>query len=594
MKRNNAFALTMALLIATLSAVARSHALGLAGSSASPSSETLNKAAEDYWQHSLKESISLRLRHGLPITELPEISLKKSESDAAFAKSLLDRIHGVKQEDLSHEELLTLQLLQWNLQDGIEGARFYWLSSILTPYSCPIPGVNQVFTTYRFKSKSDLGNYLTLLRQYPSFIKGISDKVRQQYSKDILLPQEEISLVLPFVSSFVKEPERSALYVDKKRLESIGKDADVQQFQREVAELIGRRVNPALKDLADFLSGDYQKKAPHTVGLSQYPDGMEYYRYLVRHHTTLEITPEEVHRIGVERVAALNSGLDKLQEQAGFKGSRAEFRHFLKTDARFFPKTPEEIGAKLQRFAELADSRVDMFFLKRPRAPYGVKRLDPAVEGAMTFGYYQIPTGGDPKGNYLFNGSNLSDRSLLNAGALALHELVPGHHFQLSLQSENEGLPSFRREAYYTAFNEGWGDYSAELGIEMGVYKDPYDMCGRAAMDLFISVRLVVDTGMNYMGWSRSRAVDYMRENEFEAETQINTESLRYSVDMPGQALAYKMGSLKILELREKASRALGSRFDIREFHNAVIGSGSLPLTILEKQIDWYIKRTKG
>jgi uncharacterized protein (DUF885 family) len=296
----------------------------------------------------------------------------------------------------------------------------------------------------------------------------------------------------------------------------------------------------------------------------------------------------------LERVAAINAKLDKIQASVGFKGSKDEFRAFLKTDQRFFPKTPEEVGARLQHFADLAETKVDSFFLRRPKAPYGVKRLDPAVEGAMTFGYYEMPTATDPRAYYRFNGSNLKDRSLLNAEALALHELIPGHHFQLNLQAENESLPSFRREGYYTAYNEGWGDYSAGLGVDMGLYQDPYDLCGGLAVDMFMSVRLVVDTAMNYLGWSRSRAMDYMRENAFEAETQIKTESLRYSVDMPGQALAYKMGSIKILELRERARKELGGKFDIRQFHEAVLTSGSLPLTVLEKQVDWYIKKTKG
>jgi uncharacterized protein (DUF885 family) len=341
------------------------------------------------------------------------------------------------------------------------------------------------------------------------------------------------------------------------------------------------------------MSGEYMKRAPDSVGLAQYAGGKEYYRYLVKHHTTLDISPEQVHQIGLKRVAELNSNLDKIQASVGFTGSKLEFRQFLRTDARFFPKTPEEIQARLQGFADMAAAKVDSFFLKRPRAGYGVKRLDPGVEASMTFGYYEMPTAADPHGYYRFNGSGLKDRSLLNAGALALHELIPGHHFQMNLQAENEALPSFRREAYYTAYNEGWGDYSAGLGVDMGVYTDPYDLCGRLAMDLFISVRLVVDTGMNYLGWSRSRAVDFMRENEFESDTQINTESLRYSADIPGQALAYKMGSLKLVELREKARQQLGSKFDIREFHDVVVGSGSLPLTVLEKEVDRYIKKAQ-
>ena len=212
----------------------------------------------------------------------------------------------------------------------------------------------------------------------------------------------------------------------------------------------------------------------------------------------------------------------------------------------------------------------------------------------MTYGYYQAPTASDPRGYYFYNGSRLKDRSLLNAAALVYHELVPGHHFQMSLQLENGDLPSFRRESRWTAYTEGWGEYASSLAGEMGMYDDPYDRAGRLMMDAFVSTRLVVDTGMNALGWTRARAVAYMKENTLESDGQIATEVLRYSCDIPGQALAYKMGSEKIRELREKAGRELGSAFDVRRFHDAVLGSGPLPLAVLERHIDWFIEAEKA
>src|SRR5262245_36284925 len=196
--------------------------------------------------------------------------------------------------------------------------------------------------------------------------------------------------------------------------------------------------------------------------------------------------------------------------------------------------------------------KIDSYFMKLPNAPYGVKRLDPGLEASMTFGYYQVPTKADPKGYYNYNGSDLKDRSLLDAGSLIYHELIPGHHFQLNLQSENEALPPFRREGGQTAYVEGWAEYSSDLAEQMGMYRDPYDLYGRLTADMFLTVRLVVDTGMNYMGWSQEKAMQYMKENTLLSETQIRSESLRYSTDIPGQALAYKMGSKKIQELRKE------------------------------------------
>ncbi len=240
------------------------------------------------------------------------------------------------------------------------------------------------------------------------------------------------------------------------------------------------------------------------------------------------------------------------------------------------------------------EPKIPEYFSRMPKAPYGVKRLDPALEGAMTFGYYQMPTPQSPEGDYMYNASRLPERSLLNAPALIAHELIPGHHFQLNLQRENTELPEWRRHLTdVTAYVEGWGEYSSALAGEMGLYDDPYDRAGRLAMEAFICSRLVVDTGMNLLGWSRERAIAYMRDNTFETDLQISTETLRYSCDIPGQALAYKMGARKFFELREKARNALGSKFDIRKFHEAVLGSGALPMDVLETKIDDWIAREK-
>jgi uncharacterized protein (DUF885 family) len=266
----------------------------------------------------------------------------------------------------------------------------------------------------------------------------------------------------------------------------------------------------------------------------------------------------------------------------------------LEKDPRFIPKTPEEIGDRLMSHVSRIEPKVDAFFVRRPKAPYGVKRLEPALEGAQTFGYYSPPTAAEPRGYYRYNASKLEERSLLGSAGLAYHELVPGHHFQIALAGENTDLPPFRREYFDTAYTEGWAEYAAYLAGDMGMYAEPYDRIGRLAMDLFISTRLVVDTGMNALGWSRERAMTFMKENTMSSETQIKTESLRYSADIPGQALGYKLGALKIRELRERAREKLGERFDIRRFHEAVLSSGVLPLSTLERHIDWFIDQEKS
>jgi uncharacterized protein (DUF885 family) len=367
-----------------------------------------------------------------------------------------------------------------------------------------------------------------------------------------------------------------------------------QAFQGQVLKTLETSVNPALEALAAVLdSPEYRKAAPERVGVGQYPGGQEAYRYLVRLHTSLEATPEEIHQRGLDEVARLNGRLEEIRAKAGFEGDLEAFRQFLKTNSRFFVKTPDEVAERLMASVHRIEPRIKDFFLHTPKAPYGVARLEPELEGSITYGYYRQPAPGRPEGDYMFNGSKLDERSMLPAAALIYHELIPGHHFQISLQLENGGLPGFRKNSYPTAYVEGWAMYSSGLAEEMGGYPDPYDLAGWIAQDLFLSSRLVVDTGMNALGWTREQAIDYMKRNTLESETQIGTETLRYAVDIPAQALAYKMGSGKIRELRARAERELGAKFDLRRFHDTVLGSGAMPMSVLEKHVDWWIGEEK-
>jgi len=555
---------------------------------ASQGSKILKDLGDDFFKQMKEENLELRLLLGLRIEKLPEITIQKARSDSAFAASILERLKEVKVEDLSHEELLSLKILEWETRNIVEGLNFFWLSFSITPYSSPLTVVRRVFLTYEFKEKADLGHYLNLLEQYPSLIIALQNKLQEQYNKNIILPKEEFSLVVPFLSSFMKEGDQSLFYVKDDRLERI-EDSEKKEFQGTLIRIIDSKINPAMKNLIDFIRGDYLKKAPDQVGQWQYLGGKEYYEYLIGVQTTLNLSPEEIHQIGLEEVQKINARVEEIRKSLGFKGTMAEFRTYLRSDPRFFPKTPEEIGNKLTSFVTEMSQKIDLFFLKKPRAPYGVKRLAPELEKSMTFGYYEPPSNFEPKGIYYFNGSQLDERSLLWAASLIYHELIPGHHFHFALQLENKALPDFRRHSFHTAFNEGWAEYAAWLGLEMGLYQDPYDLCGAFMKDLFLSSRLVVDTGMNYLKWPRLEATKYMRENLIESETQIESETLRYSVDMPAQALGYKLGSLKMFELRERAEKALGDKFDVRQFHDILLGSGSLPLPILEEHVKWYI-----
>lgn len=558
------------------------------------SAAILKKAGDDFWTWMQKENLGLRVRLGLPVDSLPDFSQKRVDANAAFGRGLLARLDKASEAELNHEEQLSLLVLREEARELVEEPGYYWLVFPCMPYSSPIRIVNPFLSGYRIREAADADRYVRLLGQYAGMLAAMEKKLRAQASRGILIPKEEIPQVTAVISAAAAAPDQSLFRVSPARLTGLP-EGEREDLARRVSDAIVNRVRPAVKSLVEYLNGEYKAKAPEAVGLAQYPGGKDYYAHLVRARTTLPVTPEDVHKIGLAEVDKLNSLLDLVRQKLDFKGSRDEFLRFLKTDPRFFAKTPDEVGERLMAAQGRILGKVPTLFGKVPKAPYGVKRLESELEGALTFGYYQMPTAADPKGYYKYNGTNLDKRSLLGAGSLISHELVPGHHFQLNLQSENESLPRWRRDGIgYTAFIEGWGEYSSALAGEMGMYEDSYDLAGRILFDMFLTSRLVVDTGMNTLGWSRAKAMDYLRNNTDRSDSEIDTETLRYSCDMPGQALAYKMGSRKLWELRDRAQKALGARFDIRRYHDAILGSGALPLEVLEKHVDWFIAQERA
>ena len=499
----------------------------------------LQEIADDVWQHWIERDISLREKFGLPIEHLPDVTFAEAEREAAFAHTIVRRLDALG--PIPGDTALTAEILRWNCQCAIDDVALFWYRFPVTPYRTPL------FAVYNVMSRmKDAGH---LRDEMPRFVDDIAGILLEQERRGIRVPRDEIPTVRAMLSD------------------------------------LARSLSPAIQRLADHFDDAYAAQAPANVGISQYPGGGEAYRAFVRQETTTELTPEEIHELGVREIARIGNELDAIRQELGFGGSLADFRRFLKTAPRFFVETPEELAALLISHVRRIEPHIPKFFARTPKAPYGVKRDAPAFESGATFGYYQPPTAAEPVGTYVFNGSRLGKRNLISAAALIAHELVPGHHFQIARQEENEALPMIRRESSTNAYAEGWGEYAAWLGTEMGIYDDPYDRAGRLLMDALLSARLVVDTGMNAFGWTRQRASDYLREQTMLSDTEIATETLRYAVDIPAQALAYKIGSLKMIELRALAERELGPRFDVREFHEWIIGSGALPLTLLEEHV---------
>ena len=347
---------------------------------------------------------------------------------------------------------------------------------------------------------------------------------------------------------------------------------------------------PAYREFLAFMVGEYMPKARATVGVSELSGGKEFYASRVRHFTTLDKTPEEIHTLGLEEVRRIRGEMETVIRQSGITGSFDEFLKFLRTDPRFYAKTPEELLRHAAWIAKEIDGKLPSLFGRLPRQPYGVEPVPAEIAPKYTGGRY-VPASLDGKraGTYWVNTYALESRPLYVLESLTLHEAVPGHHLQMALAKEMADLPSFRRYLYIDAFGEGWGLYSERLGLEMGLYADPYSNFGRLTYEMWRACRLVVDTGLHAKGWTRQQAIDYLASNTALSLHECTTETDRY-IAWPAQALAYKMGELKIRELRKKAEKSLGPRFDVRAFHDRLLSGGTVTLPILEARIDSFLR----
>jgi uncharacterized protein (DUF885 family) len=512
---------------------------------------------------------------------------REVQADAVWADAFLARLHRIDQTALSHQEWLTYATLDYDASLVKDFAPFFWLSIPITPYGSPLRTIGATFGAMPLDSDAHRQAYLDALNALPVTFASYEARLRSQAQRGIELPAAEIPLVLSFIRGFSVPAASNPFMVSETRLSSV-EPAVRDRFLAQVRDTIAAVVAPSVERLADYVDGAYRAHASAQVGISQYPGGREYYAFLIRRHVGLDLTPAQIHQIGLDEVERLEKALDQVRRDAGFTGTLVEFHEYLRTDPRFRARSADDIGRRMMAAIRRIEPKVDAYFPVRPKAPYGVRELDPQLAASMTYGYYQVPTRADPSGYYMFNGTHPEDRSILMAEATIYHELVPGHHFQIALQQENTSLTPYRKNAFPTAFIEGWGEYASDLAGEMGMYADPYQRAGRLAMDLFVSSRLVVDTGMNALGWPREKAIAFMRQHTFESDLQLDTETLRYSSDIPGQALAYKLGARHIHELRDRLASEQGASFDLRAFHGYLLASGAMPLPVLDGHIACY------
>jgi uncharacterized protein (DUF885 family) len=395
------------------------------------------------------------------------------------------------------------------------------------------------------------------------------------------------------ITTFIKDdPEQSSFYTPFKENKANLDKAEFASLQQQAKNIIQAKVIPAYQDYKTFFTQEYAPAARNEIGVSSTQNGEAFYANRAKHYTTTEMSAKEIHQLGLKEVKRIRAEMQIIIEQVGFEGGFAKFVEFLRTDPQFYAKTPEELLKEASFISKKIDAQLPKLFHTLPRTPYGVAPVPASIAPKYTTGRYVGPSRDDQPGYYWVNTYGLDKRPLYVLEALTLHEAVPGHHLQISLNSELENLPSYRQNAYISAFGEGWGLYSEWLGLEVGFYQDPYSNFGRLTYEMWRAARLVVDTGMHMFGWSREQAMNFMKDNTALSLHNVKTETDRY-ISWPAQALSYKIGELTIKRLRKEAEESLGDKFDVREFHHQILKNGSVPLSILEQQIALYIAETK-
>ena len=526
---------------------------------------------------------------------LPDSSPAAEAKRLAAYKAVQKQVAAIDPAGLSEKDRLTRELLLWTLNGKIEAAAFDE-----SRFAFSSDGGFDTSLLYRadgarLANEADARKWIALLGQIPAYYETGIANARRGVATGFVQPVPTAQGVLARAKRAVETPLASdPLLEPLRKLPGSLPEATRAALLKDGEAAITGKVLPARKAFATFMAEEYLPKASKSLAASDLPGGEAYYAFLVRHHTTTDLTPDQVHELGQKEVARILAEMETVKAQAGFKGSLAEFRAFLRTDDRFYATSRQQLLEKASEIAKRVDDRLPAYFKTLPRLSYGVRPVPASIEEGYTTGrYFQ----GDPKegraGGLMINTSSLRERGLYELPALVLHEGAPGHHIQIATAQEQPEVPAFRRDLYVTAFGEGWGLYSEKLGVEMGIYRDPYEQFGRLSYEMWRACRLVADTGIHARRWTMEQARACFADNSALSPVNIEVELQRY-VSWPGQALAYKMGELKLLELRKRAETALGDRFDVRAFHDAVLLNGSLPLSVLERQIDAWIAAQKA
>ena len=552
------------------------------------STSTLFELFEAEWEYRMRENPlsatfcgDQRFNDRMPAMDEASLSSRVEQ-----ARQFLAQLRQIERSRLAANDQLNYDIFGRELELQIQEYDFglqYMPISRLSGFQIYLPDLS---LQTPFNNFTDYQAYLQRLRGFRTYFAEHIHLMRRGIELGLVPSQTAMAGVEQTISGqIITDPQHSLFYQPFVQIPGAIHPQDQTHLRQAAVQVIAETVVPAYQALLDFVQQEYLPAARANIAAATLPNGPAYYAYCVRRYTTLSVSPSEVHEIGMDEVQRIRGEMDTLIRKTGFIGGFKDFLQFLRTDPRFYVDTPETLMKEVAWIMKRMEGELPRLFKNLPRTPFGMRQIPDYLAPTSTSAYY-FPLSGDRKtaGFYYVNTYDLKSRPLYEYEALSFHEAVPGHHLQLALQTEMESVPNFRRFTDVTAFIEGWALYAERLGLEVGFYQDPYSNFGRLTYEIWRACRLVVDTGMHALGWSRQQAIDFMTENSGLSLLNIANEVDRY-IAWPGQALAYKMGELKIRELRQHAEQTLGERFDIREFHDQLLQNGSIPLDALEERI---------
>lgn len=498
---------------------------------------------------------------------------------------------------LSENDRLSIELLKWECEINLEQLSFKENLLPLNQFTSPILTIGQWGSgagAQPFKTVKDYNNWLERLAQFNTYLVSVEQRMKEGAAKGYVLPKALTEKMIPQLKDMANEDVTShLLYSPVKQFPDSFTDAEKKVLTDNFTSLLKNKIIPSFKSLYNYVSTDYLKACRTTSGIAAIPNGAAYYKHLIKRYTTTDMTADEIHALGLKEVARLSAEMEKVKTQVGFKGSLKDFFNYVRAKKELMPFTqPQQVIDNFNAIHEKMKPNLEKLFDMKPKTPFEVRRTEAFREASASAEYNQGSVDGTRPGVFYVPIPDVKKYNVYADEDLFLHEAIPGHHYQISIQQENKDLPEFRKTIWFNAYGEGWALYTESLGKELGLYTDPYQYFGMLSAEMHRALRLVVDTGLHTKGWTREQAIKYSMENEAEPEESIIAEIERYMA-IPGQALSYKIGQLKIRELRTKAEKELGSKFSIKEFHNQVLDAGCLPLKVLEGKIDKWIASKK-